>query len=377
MDLQIRFCHTAEGHRIAYGVVGHGSPIVFPAWWINHLQVLWEHPTPRAFFQGLARFHTVVVYDRHGCGLSDRAWTDYSLQTDLRVLETVIDHLKLRRLALFGFSQGAAAAIAYAAQYPRRVSHLLLFGMLVRPLLAGETGEAVAKLLLAHWGLGSQVIADMVVPGADRATSDWVARFQRESATPAVAVQVATTNYDLGDLLARVRARTLVLHRREDVMMPFDEGRDLASRIPKARFVPLEGMMHPVFLGDIGDVLRAVADFLGDPAVPAAEAPTDMARPMPPTLGTLLRQHRERRGLTQEELAERAGAELSVRTVRNLERGSTHPYAHTLVALADALGLSEAEREELLAARAGATGRAAHSPAARSVQKRHLEPLGL
>lgn len=275
MDLQIRFCRTPEGRQIAYGVLGQGSPIVFPAWWVNHLQVLWEHPTPRAFFQGLARCHTLVLYDRHGCGLSDRGWTDYSLATDLRVLETVIDHLRLRRLALFGFSQGAAAAIAYAAKHPRRVSHLLLFGMLVRPLLEGETGEAVAKLLLAHWGLGSQVLADMVAPGADLATSDWLARFQRESATPEVAVQVATTNYDMGDLLARVRARTLVLHRREDVMMPFDEGKDLASRIPNACFVPLDGMMHPVFLGDIDDVLRAVAEFLGDPAFPAPEVPAE------------------------------------------------------------------------------------------------------
>ena len=275
MDLQIRFCQTGEGHRIAYGVLGHGSPIVFPAWWVNHLQVLWDHPTPRAFFQGLARCHTLVLYDRHGCGLSDRRWTDYSLETDLRVLETVIDHLKLRRLALFGFSQGAVAAIAYAVKYPRRVSHLVLFGMLVRPLLEGETGEAVAKLLLAHWGLGSQVLTDMVAPGADRATSEWLARFQRESATPEVAVQVATANYDVGDLLGRVRTRTLVLHRREDVMMPFDEGKDLASRIPNASFVPLDGTMHPVFLGTIDEVLRAVAAFLGDPALSAPEAPAE------------------------------------------------------------------------------------------------------
>jgi class 3 adenylate cyclase/pimeloyl-ACP methyl ester carboxylesterase len=288
MDLQIRFCTTVDGRRIAYSVLGEGSPLVFPAWWVNHLQVLWEHPTARAFFQGLARHHRLILYDRQGCGLSDRSWTDYSLDSDLLVLETVVDHLKIRRLALFGFSHGAPAAIAYAAKYPRRVSHLILFGMLVRPLLEGETGEAVAGLLRAHWGLGSKTIADMCLPGADLPTLEWFARWQRESATPEVAVQVATTDLDPGEFVSRVRAPTLVMHRQEDTMMPFHQGRDLAARIPSARFVPLEGKMHPVFLGEIDMVLRVVAEFLGDPLEPAVELPAEQVVAEDPGRGRML-----------------------------------------------------------------------------------------
>jgi transcriptional regulator with XRE-family HTH domain len=71
-------------------------------------------------------------------------------------------------------------------------------------------------------------------------------------------------------------------------------------------------------------------------------------------LGELLRRHRERQGLTQEDLAERAGGGLSAETVSNLERGRTRPQAQTLAALADALGLTDGERAALLAARAGA-----------------------
>src|SRR5919202_1201034 len=72
-------------------------------------------------------------------------------------------------------------------------------------------------------------------------------------------------------------------------------------------------------------------------------------------LGELLRRHRERLGISQEELAERASGRLSVSTIGNIERGRSRPYRYTLEALCEALGLLGAEREELLVARTSAT----------------------
>jgi transcriptional regulator with XRE-family HTH domain len=67
------------------------------------------------------------------------------------------------------------------------------------------------------------------------------------------------------------------------------------------------------------------------------------------SFGSLLRGHRSAAGLTQEELAERAG--LSRRGIADLERGARlAPYAATIERLAEALGLSEAERDAMLAA---------------------------
>ena len=83
-------------------------------------------------------------------------------------------------------------------------------------------------------------------------------------------------------------------------------------------------------------------------------------------LGDILRRHRERLGLSQEQLAEAAGAGLSVNTVGNIERGRGRPYRHTLEALADALALSGEEREELLLA-AARPPRAADTASARVI----------
>ena len=62
------------------------------------------------------------------------------------------------------------------------------------------------------------------------------------------------------------------------------------------------------------------------------------------TLGDLLRSHRERRGLSQEELAAQAEPPLTPETISNLERGRTRPYRHTVEAICAALALNEVER---------------------------------
>ncbi len=92
-----------------------------------------------------------------------------------------------------------------------------------------------------------------------------------------------------------------------------------------------------------------------------------MERRDPPRVGELLRHHRTAAALSQEALAERAG--LSSRAISDLERGIHRaPRLETVRLLADALGLDEAERVELLAAAhpqvlAPAEHEGAHPPA--------------
>jgi hypothetical protein len=110
------------------------------------------------------------------------------------------------------------------------------------------------------------MFADMLVPD-DAAYSEGFAKFLRECATADTAAKILEFSYghDVVHLLPGIRVPTLVLHRHRDRAMPFRGGRELASLIPNARFVPLEGIDHIPSLGDSESVLRATAEFLGDP----------------------------------------------------------------------------------------------------------------
>jgi pimeloyl-ACP methyl ester carboxylesterase len=227
-----------------------------------------------------------VQYDRPGTGLSDRNRTDFSLDSDLRDLETVIDHLKLKRPALLGISWGGPIAIAYTARHPRRVSHLILYGTFARgkAIATEKVKTSLISLVRAHWGFGSKTLADIFMPGADAAGSELFARYQRECATPEIAAKILDLVYktDVVHLLPSLRVPTLVLHRQRERTMPFRLGRELASLIPNARFVPLEGRDHLPWLGDPDSVLRAIAEFLGDPVT--VDQAVDSGQPMAPDL---------------------------------------------------------------------------------------------
>ena len=270
IDQQIQFCTTVDGVRIAYSLVGHGPFLVIPPGWVSHLQVQWEHPSARDYLEKGTRNQTFLFYDKHGCGLSERNRTEFTLESEVRPLEAVIDHLKLKRFALFGFSCAGPVSIAYAIKYPRRVSHLILYDSYARgeAITTEEFRKSFSSLIRSAWGVGSKTLADIFLPGGDVSALKWFTRLQREAATAEMASKLLDLTYNLNvtDLLPRLRVPTLVIHRKGDKAIPFHLGREMASMIPNSRFVPLEGSIHPPFFGDADAVLRIMGEFLGGPA---------------------------------------------------------------------------------------------------------------
>jgi pimeloyl-ACP methyl ester carboxylesterase/DNA-binding CsgD family transcriptional regulator len=274
---QIRFCTTPTGVRVAYATSGRGPALLVPAAWIGHLELAWQDPAVRAFYGPLAAHRTVVRYDKPDCGLSDPWPGRQTLETDLEVLRAVADHLGLDRFDLLGISMAAPASAAFAARHPGRVGRLILYGGYAngRRIASAEVAAAMVDLVRAHWGLGSDVLADVFLPDGSAEVKAHFARLQRGSASAGVAAELLAQCYEIEveGLLDRIAAPTLVLHRRDDRAIPYRLGRDLAARIQGARLVSLAGRNHLPHAGDAAAVVGAILGFLGRPvAAPPAPA---------------------------------------------------------------------------------------------------------
>jgi pimeloyl-ACP methyl ester carboxylesterase/DNA-binding CsgD family transcriptional regulator len=285
----VRFVTARDGTRIAYARHGSGPPLVRTATWLTHLEFDWESPVWRHWLDGLAEGHTVFRYDERGCGLSDRDVEDLSLNARVGDLATVIDAAGLERVALLGMSHGGPLAIAYAALHPERVSHLILFATHARGRLmrdpspsARDHAQLMESLIRMGWGQDQpafrRLFTTLFIPGATAEQMQWFDELQRVTTEPETAVRLRQArNYDdVTPEATQVASRALVLHARDDALVPFDEGRLLATLIPDARFVPLESRNHilladepawPAFLAE----LRAFLD------APEAAAPVELS----------------------------------------------------------------------------------------------------
>lgn len=267
VDQEIRFL-TLEGQRLAYATSGRGAPLVVPCWWVSHLELQWHDPHFRRFFESAGRGRMLVRYDRIGVGLSDRevAPSELSLERDAETLVALLDHLAIERCVLFGGSSGGATAAAVAARHPERVEALVLYGTFEHgeAVTSSAFAQSLVSLVRAHWGAGSRVLADVFVPSADRDEARRFASFQREAASAEVAAALLDFVYrlDVGHLLPLIAAPTLVMHRRNDRAIPYEQGRAVAARIPAARLVPLGGREHFPWRGNSASVVHALESFL-------------------------------------------------------------------------------------------------------------------
>jgi len=265
---------TATG--IAYAVSGDGPPLVYVSGWLSHLEMSWALPAERAYFEALADGRTLIRYDKPGCGLSAAAPGPHTLERELDALRDVVTALGLRRFDLMGISLGAAVAAAWAATEP--VSRLVLYGGWAHgpSVAAPPIQHHVLGLVRQHWGLASDLLADIFTPDADAPTRAAFAHYQRESASAETACAMLALAYDIDivALLPRVAAPTLVLHRDRDRAVPLAEGRRLADGIPGASLEVVAGRSHLPYLGDRASLTRPIRRFLGLPARHRGSSPT-------------------------------------------------------------------------------------------------------
>ena len=253
MGPQTRYARSGDV-SIAYQVVGEGAfDIVFVPGSVSHIELAWQVPPFREFFERLASFARLVIFDKRGTGMSDRVDGATTLEARMDDVRAVMDAVGSERAALLGHVDGAAMAMLFAATYPERVFALVLFQGKPRFVRAPDfpwaptreqyeldiqksvaelqDGAALERAYAAR--LGSSP-SDPVVVERARAT--------RLTVSPGALLALRRMNMDVDvrSALATIQVPTLIIHRTaalddETDRSPSDIACYMAERIADSR----------------------------------------------------------------------------------------------------------------------------------------------
>ena len=265
MDVpETRYARSGDVN-IAYQVFGQGPDLVHVPGFVSNIDVMWQHPTLASFFERVASFSRVILFDKRGTGLSDRVPLHElpTLEQRMDDVRAVMDAAGSERAILFGHSEGGAMCILFAATYPHRTSALILYGTYAKrqnpdkdyPWAPTSSDRQVLNERIHRiWGSDEFVrgVLETMGPSGveDPAFRRWLSAYYRNGASPAAAAALRDMNehVDIRHILSAAKVPTLVLGRVGDRSTCIEEQRYIASRIPGARLVELPGQDHIFWL---------------------------------------------------------------------------------------------------------------------------------
>jgi pimeloyl-ACP methyl ester carboxylesterase len=279
---------------LAYQVFGSGDvDIVVSGSFVSNVEVFWTSPEFTSFFEHLASFARVLIYDKAGVGLSDPVIKVRTVEERAEEIEAVMDAAGFARAALFGLSEGGPASMVFAAAHPNRTRALVLMGTYammpipfdgaweelvdrdpsqLRQLVTDAMGEkyslelaqvrrfqALGRGIRDAWGTG----AAMAQFTPSIRSRQQLGMIERVSASPGMAraTVAALSGMDIRAILPVLDVPTLIIHATDDIV-PVQLGRYLADHIPGARMLEVAGHDHAPWLTQPEVTIDAIEEFL-------------------------------------------------------------------------------------------------------------------
>jgi class 3 adenylate cyclase/pimeloyl-ACP methyl ester carboxylesterase len=270
------------GDYIAYQVVGDGpNDIVYTTGLSSHIDLRWDFPPMARFFERLASFSRLIMFDRRGFGASDPVpsgvltWQEWA--DDLR---TVMDAAGSERATIFGENDASPTALLFAATFPERVSSLVIANGAAKYIsddefdgLPMETAEFLATAIEEGWGREALPQFSVSSLADDERAMQQVAKMLRGSTTPGRAV--AQFRYifelDLREVLHSIHVPAMIIVRANHPFVPASMGHHLADNIEGAKYLEFPGADIWCCTQNALEILDAIEEFLTG-AKPIVEA---------------------------------------------------------------------------------------------------------
>ena len=282
MTPPIQYAYAPDGAALAYQVVGDGHgpsarggrcpDLLYLPQSISSIHLVWEDPRIARFFERLASFSRLILFDRRGSGNSSSWGAPLALEEQIDDVRAVMDAAGSESAAVFALIEGGPMAMLFAASMPERVNALALYSTFARNTWAPDYDWALhpeerAELLeriIADWGKGFMIENWAPSYANDAALRDWMGKLQQHAMAPDEWRRVFEVNgdMDLRPILPTIRVPTLVIHRTGDRAIDVRHSRYIADHVPGARLLELEGQDNLMFLGDTEAILGEIEEFI-------------------------------------------------------------------------------------------------------------------
>jgi pimeloyl-ACP methyl ester carboxylesterase len=213
----------------------------------------------------------VIRMDNRGVGRSDAPEGAYPMSLMAADAAAVLDAADEESADVIGISMGSCIAQELALNHPRRVRSLVLAASNPGPRHGVSPAPETLALLAPDGAADAEAFLRKLVPAcyhpttsAERIDEDIARRLQRPPKPAGIEGQMrGASGWDRYDDLASIRVPTLILHGRQDLLDPVDNGRILAQALPGSSLVELDNCSHQIFTDQEQPAADVILDFLG------------------------------------------------------------------------------------------------------------------
>jgi class 3 adenylate cyclase len=253
--------------RVAYRVSAkRPRDIVLVPAWCNNCEVFPEQPSLRGWIEAMTSLGRLIIFDQPGTGVSDPVTSGAlpTLELWADSITAVLDDLGSPEAVLLAMTGAVATGALFAATHPSRTAGLVVLEGFA-DTEGGLTAEEMTAATVRMWGTGEMHhILNPDMPWNEEIRAAF-ARQERLAASPGTYARMLPLQeeLDVRELLPTVRVPTLVIHHTDDAYILPERGKDVADRIPGAKYVELPGrnVLHLVE-PDWRESFQEIAEFL-------------------------------------------------------------------------------------------------------------------
>ncbi|MFX1445729.1 MAG: alpha/beta fold hydrolase [Promethearchaeota archaeon] len=254
--------------NIYYEIHGDGYPLVMIMGFTGTAN-FWSP----FLIDGVSKFFKLIIFDNRGAGRTDKPDYDYTIPMMANDTVGLMSALNVERAHILGLSMGGMIAQELVLNHPEKVDRLILAGthcggsrsifppVEITDFLAGKTTKSPEEWIEKEMPL---LYSEEFIKN----NPEYIEKKKKgylETPLPDKSRErniLAAGRFNAGRRLKKISASTLVLHGKQDLLIPYKNAETLATNIPGARLELFDNLGHDIFSPEPERVNKIIIDFL-------------------------------------------------------------------------------------------------------------------